>query len=475
MTAAATPFRARLRARPARALGLIACALALASCGRGAPPAAETRPQDARAFKAVTPTLAPVPGAALYQGVYAGLQGEAAYQIEVPDNWNGTLVMYAHGYAGTGENLTVAPPPIRAALLAQGYAWGASSYSANYYDVQAGVEDTNALALAFERLTANKHAKPTKYLIMGVSMGGHIAGAAVEKETQANARSKVTYAAALPLCGVMDEEYEFQWLGDYTTVAAQLAGLGARSYPQADYQELLPAIKAALFTDTTTSQTDPLWQENSGNGAVLREIARQLTGGDRPVFELGFRVGGLQSAVFSTGGSDGTVNGILTKNFYGNVGRTYRWTAGATPTAAEVAFNAAILRVAADPQANRARAGGLRWIPRVNGEFSVPVLTLHTLGDFYVPFRHQQLYRQAAQANGNDARLVQRAIRAPGHCDFTPAEIVEGFNDLVAWEKTGVKPAGDDVLTPGAVADPAYGCRFTRGVRPGVAACPPAS
>lgn len=471
MTAAATPFRARF----ARPLTLLACALALASCGQGAPTAAETRPHEERTFRAVPPTLEAAPGAALYQGVYAGLQGEAAYQIEVPEKWNGTLVMYAHGYAGTGENLTVAPPPIRAALLAQGYAWAASSYSANYYDVQAGVEDTNALALAFERLTGNKYAKPGKYLIMGVSMGGHIAGAAVEKETLANARSKVNYAAALPLCGVMDEEYEFQWLGDYTTVAAQLAGLGGRSYPQANYQELLPAIKAALFTDTTTSQTDPLWQENSGNGAILREIARQLTGGDRPVFELGFRVGGLQNAVFSTGGSDGTVNGILTKNFYGNVGRTYRWTTGATPTAAEVALNAAILRVAADPGANRARAGGLRWIPRVNGEFSVPVLTMHTLGDFYVPFRHQQLYRQAAQASGNDARLVQRAIRAPGHCDFTPAEVVEGFGDLVAWEKTGVKPAGDDVLTPGAVADPAYGCRFTRGLRPGVAACPPVS
>lgn len=472
MTASASRFAVR----PARALTLLACALALASCGQGTvPPIAETRPHDERTFKAVTPTLASVPGATLYQGVYAGLQGDAAYQIEVPEKWNGTLVMYAHGYAGTGESLTVAPPSIRAYLLAQGYAWAASSYSANYYDVQAGVEDTNALALAFERLTANKHAKPSKYLIMGVSMGGHIAGAAVEKETLANARSKVNYAAALPLCGVMDEEYEFQWLGDYTTVAAQLAGLGARSYPQSNYQELLPAIKAALFTDTTTSQTDPLWRENDGNGAILREIARQLTGGDRPVFELGFRVGGLQNAVFSTGGSDGTVNGILTKNFYGNVGRTYRWTAGAAPTAAEVAFNAAILRVAADPQANRARAGGLRWIPRVNGEFSVPVLTLHTLGDFYVPFKHQQLYRQAAQASGNGERLVQRAIRAPGHCDFTGAEIVEGFNDLVTWEKTGVRPAGDDVLTPGVVADPAYGCRFTRGVRPGVAACPPTS
>lgn len=464
---ATTRLPRRSALRPVRALGVLACSLALAACGQTDRPAAETRPQDERVFKAVVPTTEAVAGASLFKGEYAGLQGPASYLIEVPDNWNGTLVMYAHGYAGTGENLTVAPPPIRAYLLSQGYAWAASSYSANYYDVQAGVEDTNALALAFGSLTQGKYAKPSKYLIMGISMGGQIAGAAVEKETQTNARSKVSYAAALPLCGVMDEEYEFQWLGDYTTAAAQLAGLGARSYPQSNYQELLPAIKSALFTSTSGT----LWQENDSNGAILREIARNLTGGDRPVFDLGFRVGGLQSAVFSTGGSDGTLNGILNKNFYGNAGVTYRWTTGATPSAAEVAFNAAILRVTADPDANRARAGGLRWLPRINGEFSVPVLTMHTLGDFYVPFAHQQKYRRAAQANGNDARLVQRAIRAPGHCDFTGPEIVEGFGDLVAWEKTGIKPAGDDVLTPATVAAPNYGCQFTRGVRPGVAAC----
>jgi pimeloyl-ACP methyl ester carboxylesterase len=464
---ALTRLTVRPAVRPVRALGVLACSLALAGCGTQLPPVAETRPQDERVFKAVVPSTEAVAGASLFKGEYAGLQGPASYLIEVPDNWNGTLVMYAHGYAGTGENLTVAPPPIRAYLLSQGYAWAASSYSANYYDVQSGVEDTNALALAFGSLTQGKYARPSKYLIMGVSMGGQIAGAAVEKETQTNARSKVSYAAALPLCGVMDEEYEFQWLGDYTLAAAQLAGLGSRTFPQKDYQAVLPDIKAALFTETE----GPLWTENEGQGAKLREIARNLTGGERPVFDLGFRVGGLQSAVFSTGGSDGTVNGILNKNFYGNQDVTYRWTTGATPTAAEVAFNAAIVRVSADPDANRARAGGLRWIPRVNGEFSVPVLTMHTLGDFYVPFAHQQKYRLAAQASGNGDRLVQRAIRAAGHCEFTGPELVEAFGDLVTWEKTGIKPAGDDVLTPATVADPNYGCAFTRGVRAGVAAC----
>ena len=38
-------------------------------------------------------------------------------------------------------------------LIQQGYAWAASSYSKNYYDVRAGVEDTNKLALNFNAIT----------------------------------------------------------------------------------------------------------------------------------------------------------------------------------------------------------------------------------------------------------------------------------------------------------------------------------
>lgn len=465
-----TSSRSRLQTVRKASLLLTGLTLTLASCGSPVvtppTPQPQTREQDKRTFTAVTPTFEARTGAKIYQGTYDGLQGKAAYAIEIPANWNKQLVMYAHGYAGTGEKLNVQAPSLRDHWLALGYAWAASSYSSNYYDVQSGVEDTNALALKFPELTGLT--KPDKYLIMGVSMGGHVTSASVEKETLDTAKNKVNYAAAMPVCGVLDEEYEFQWLGDYTLAAAQMAGYGASSYPQSDFQKLLPDIKAALFTDTS----GPLWQVNSAQGAKLRELAKQLTGGERPVFNLGFSVGGLQNAVLGTGGSDGTLTGILARNLYGNTGITYRWTTDAAPTVAEKAFNDAILRVTADPAANPARTNALRWLPRVSGEIGVPVLTLHTLGDFYVPFRHEQLYNKAVAANGKSGLLVQRAIRAPGHCDFAAPELVEGFNDLVAWEKTGQKPAGDDVTTPSVVADPNYGCKYTRTQRDGVAPCP---
>ena len=63
---------------------------------------------------------------------WAGLLKGSAYMVEVPANWNGKLVMFAHGYAGIGPALSVAPPGIRRHLIQTGYAWAASSYSTNY-------------------------------------------------------------------------------------------------------------------------------------------------------------------------------------------------------------------------------------------------------------------------------------------------------------------------------------------------------
>ena len=57
--------------------------------------------------------------------------------------------------------------------------------------------------------------------------------------------------------------------------------------------------------------------------------------------------------------------------------------------------------------------------------------------------------------------FVAAPIRAPGHCDFTVAEQAAAFASLVKWVETGVKPAGDEVLTASVVAQLNYGCAHT--------------
>jgi len=442
-----------------------------------------TREHDDREFVVVESPFAPLAGASIYFGTYDGLQGEAAYALEVPEDWDGRgLIMWTRGYGGESETLSTVRPSAawREAVLANGYAWASSSYSANYYDARAGIEDTNKLALNVMDYVLADYGEqletPEQYLISGVSMGGHIAAAAVDRENMERTQFKVPYAGAAPFCQA--EQNQFQWLGDYPRVMMELAGYGEEDYSR--FQELVGEFQTfpvgggqtvtllttpgpivdALFNTTPAGMPDWTSPKNEA-GERLIAIAQNLTGGVRPVFMHGF-ASPLQSIVLGTGGSAGTINGILALNGYGNEDQVYRWTTGDEPTAEEIEFNDNIDRVSADPDANLPREDGVRWIPLVNGDFDVPVLTMHTLGDFYVPFRHQQLYRERAEENGNDDLLVQRAIRAPSHCDFSQDEYREAVNDWLAWVNGGSKPAGDEVMDPEIVADPDYGCTFTR-------------
>lgn len=420
----------------------------------------EVREHDARVFIPIVMPLTPLEGYTTER--FTGIHQGSSYQVEVPENWNGMLVMYAHGYRGEGAFLTAgAPAALRPWLLDNGYAWAASSYSKNYYDVRAGVEDTNALALAFSDITGK--GQPDKLYITGHSMGGHVAAAAVEAETYATANNPVRYQGSVPMCGVTGDTYQFDYLMNYTFAAQHLAGLGPSSYPATDYQASLPEIRARLWDSYPTQPSE--------QGRKLENIVRDLSGGERPIFAEGFRTG-LQSTVLGTGGGDGRVTGILSKPLNGNMGVRYNLDGRPGQSQEERVFNQSILRVVGHPPANDLRDDGLRWIPVVNGEFDVPVVSIHTLGDLYVPFIHMQLHRQAAEEQGNADLLVQRAIRAPSHCDFSAQEQVEAFAAMINWEQNGIKPAGDEVLDAQVVADPEYGCAFTRGQRPGLPSCP---
>jgi len=419
----------------------------------------EKRPQDDRIFSIDEASLAfdPITGTSVESDRLFGVLDGAGYRMEIPKNWNGMLVMYAHGYAGTTTNLSVTIPSIRRYLIENGYAWGASSYSKNYYDVRAGVEDTNALARAFAMIGSQKSgrtiAEPIKTYIIGHSMGGHITGAAIEEEAYVTAKNKFRYHGAVPMCGVVGDTELFNYFAAYQLVAQHLAGFPASSWPVADFESNRASIRDAFFV-TFPSVTTPL-------GDRLKPAVASLTGGMRPVFEEGFASASVQGPVWQVFGGDGTVNGVLTKNVNGTHGVVYQLDGDPAMSAEERMLNDAIYRATADADANRLRRDGLRWIPQVNGKFTIPVVTLHTLGDLYVPFVNEQIYRRRATAAGSGQWLVQRAVRGVGHCEFTNAEQVAAFQAMVDWEQKGTKPEGDEVLDLSVVAGASYGCKFT--------------
>jgi pimeloyl-ACP methyl ester carboxylesterase len=449
-------------------LTAFAAASILAACGGSDQEPEETRAQDARVFTvdATATTFAAMAAAAgdtvdmSTTSRWAGVINGAGYRVEVPANWNGKLVMYAHGYAGTGAALGFTNPSIRRYLIANGYAWAASSYSKNYYDVRVGVEDTNALALAFNSIaTANNRplASPSRTYIIGHSMGGHIAAAAIEDETTNTAKNKVRYYGAVPMCGVVGDTELFDTFAAMQVTAQALTGNAA--YPTNKFADIQAQVTGTLFSSFPTAASPTAQITPTATGAKYASVVKHLTGGERPMFAQGLAFGGSFPSAYGTFGSDGTVNGILNKNGLDTTGFTYVIDGDAAGSAA---LNASAQKLVREPDANRLRRDGLRWIPKANGEFRIPVVTIHTLGDLFVPFSMEQVYQKRVAAKGNSNWLVQRAIRGASHCDFTIAEQVDAFDAMIKWERDGVKPSGDDVVTAATVAAPTYGCTYTK-------------
>ncbi len=376
-----------------------------------------------------------------------GVHNKAGYRIEVPENWNGSLVMWAHGFRGEVLELTVDNHPLRDFLIANGYAWAASSFSRNGYDPAQGAKDTHALAQFFN----GKVKRPKHVYITGASMGGHVTAVMAEQWPS-------SYDGAMPFCGVLGDYELFDYFLDFNLAAQTLSGQNRRFPFAADYlSATVPATKAALGTPFPFALTPA--------GQAFAGLVQMRSGGVRPVFQQGFLfwTGVAGDFLFGPGTGDGTLPrqpGVAVQN--SDV--EYQFDDDPALTPDERAFNASIQRVTADRQARR--TNGIANVPPTTGDLRIPMLTLHTLGDLFVPFHMEQEYARRVAAHAGSHLLVQRATRDFGHCSFTAIELVTAFTDLVKWVESGVKPAGDNVLDPEAVADPNYGCTFTDKVSP---------
>ncbi len=414
--------------------------------GHDHPPPVEPRPWFVDETKL---PFEPLPGAEAMWGVIDG----AGYRIEIPENWNKELVVWAHGFRGDGLELTVDNHPLRAHLIAEGYAWAASSYAKNGYVPGQGAIDSAKLISHFGWTIQ----WPWRTYMTGASMGGHVTAYAVQSWPW-------MFAGAMPICGVMGDSDLFDYFQDSYLLAEYFAG-----------NEVVVPTPEDYYSGGTWLET--LGKLGPGFPFVLNEqgekyksAIEQLTGGERPIFDEGWvgNVGGafpffFQSATTDTGRQ--------------NKRTVYQIDSDPALSDEEAMLNDLIPRIKAPRQYRQKRGinpipGTENDSPYINGRIRRPVMSLHTLGELFVPFHMQQIYAERVAKKNKSRFLVQRAIRDTGHCGFDPSELVAAFDDLVVWVEDGVRPGGDDVLDPVAVADPNFGCAYTLVDREGLPPCP---
>ena len=372
------------------------------------------------------------------QHITGTLQDGATYVIDVPASWNGTLLLYSHGYVepgGQNPAVDVGDPLTGAYLLAAGYALAGSSYATTGWAVQQAIPDQIATLGVFQSLVGT----PKTTIAWGHSLGGMITAGLVQEYPS-------SFNAALPMCGVvaggvgiwnqaLDAEFAFNTLiaggalqvVDITDPTANLiAAEGflatAQSTPQGQARI---ALTAAL--GDTPGWYDPLSPEPAQNDYTDREANQYqwMENVDFP-FAFDFRA----ELEGRAGGNPSFNNGInyekQLKMSVDNDEVQALYTAAGLSLDDDLATLRTTPRITANP-------GALTYLSEniiYNGQIPFPVLTMHTIGDGLVSVQNEQAYSQVVREAKDGAFLKEVFVHRAGHCEFTPAETITALQTL---------------------------------------------
>jgi pimeloyl-ACP methyl ester carboxylesterase len=372
-------------------------------------------------YTIANPAFTALAGATAYYGSYSG----GGYRIEVPNNWNGDLILWTHGFRGNGSSLTVDAPQLRSNIISMGYAWASSSYRENGLSPGVGARDT----LALKDLFTYSIGAPDRVYLVGASMGGYTGVLSAE-------HAQGEYDGILSLCGVMDGvEILNYFVGSVIPVAAFLTGV-----PLPDPQTAEPEDVRDAINDILPLLGDPPGYTQAG--LQLKNIMIHYTGGPRPFASEGYDGQWGVTKFILTDGLNAVIkhippgkNGLL-QAVANNDDVVYHIDSGMGVTDQEI--NDGVVRLTADPVA-QASSEFYEFVP-MTGDIAGPLLTMHGTGDLFVPIGLEQTYAAKVIAAGNDEWLLQRTFEHAGHCAFNNADVLDAFNDLVTWVDTGIKP-----------------------------------
>jgi pimeloyl-ACP methyl ester carboxylesterase len=326
----------------------------------------------------------------------------ASFRIDVPEKWNGGLVMYCHGYnARPVKYENPKPNPFFNVFLDQGYALAQSGYAAGGWAIQEAVEDTEAL----RRYFGKKYGAPTETYVTGHSLGGFLT--MVLMETFPN-----SYDAGLPLCGPLGaamwvlerRPFDLRVVFDYYFPGALPSPVDIPP----DFQ----------MSPARNQEIEKLLDSKPQQAEVLRHYS-----GIRTNKEL------ASTIVFFT-----YILKDLQQRGGGNPFDNRNIIYAGTPD--DNALNDGVKRYASDPRATEY----LRLYYTPTGRLTRPMLAIHTTYDPLVPSWMPNSYSILTEQVGTKNMFVQQYVRHDGHCAISNPEIARGFAQLRDWKTSGKQP-----------------------------------
>ncbi|HEU5379274.1 MAG TPA: DUF6351 family protein [Ktedonobacteraceae bacterium] len=375
----------------------------------------------------------------------AGTINGSNYLIQVPGNWNGTLLLYSHGYRFTGSALTpqdTSDAVTGGALLHQGYALAGSSYSQNGWALQQAFQDQIAVLDAFNAACG----KPMRTIAWGDSLGGIITAGLVQLHPE-------RFSGAMPLCGVLsgglgtwnqalDSSFAFNILlagGMLPPVHITDPGAGfntAQALIQA--AQKTPQGRARIALSAALADL-PGWFSSTSPEPASTDFAAQEQNQFlwQTQVDLAFAFFGRQELEIRAGGNPSWNIGVdyrlqlLRSVDRREVEALYK-EAGLSLDKDLAALNKAP-RIAPDLKASLYLSKFITF----NGDLDIPVLTMHTTGDGLVVNTNEQTYAKVVHETGDTSLLRQVFVHRAGHCTMTPAERLTAIGTLVHRLDTG--------------------------------------
>ncbi len=381
------------------------------------------------------------------------LSGElhgAPFRIRVPEVWNGTLLIFAHGYRDKADhpgeidnrNADIAPnAALEAPLLAQGFALAGSAYKDNGWAVGDAIEDTKNLALFFKANVA----RPQRTIIVAASLGTFVGYKSME---QFNG----IYDGALCLCSagagatrLWDSGVPL-YLG-YDVVFGIPPSWGTVGEVRSDI-DFDTEVLAKLVPELSNIANFPKFE-------FLRLVARNPGRGLTPPPPPGFFPGwALTDFFFITEARaelQRRAGGPIVQNLdqeYTVLDAEKAYLAGiGVPTPVVDAWLAQ-MNARRNIEAKESARNYVRNNTDFNGKIKNPILSVHTIIDPLLVVANESAYAELNASVNREELLFQTFTTGVGHCNLTGPQILTSIGAIDLWVRTGVRPTAAQFPAP---------------------------